>query len=98
MADDAQRTHARLLITSSALLAAAAAFGVAGIGIATVALGIMARRRINRMEVPPSEQARRQLRQARAAVRAGADAWRGNGAQVYVDNGTPAARESMTSS
>jgi hypothetical protein len=98
MADDPQRTHARLLITSSAFLAAAAAFGVAGIGVATVALGIMTRRRINRMEVPPSEHARRQLRQARAAFRAGAGAWRGNGSQLHVDNGTPAVRESVSSS
>jgi hypothetical protein len=84
MTDDSQqRQGARLLLTSSALLAAAAALGIAGIGLATVAVGTMARRRINQMEVPPSELARRQWRQARAAVRAGAGAWR-NGADLYV--------------
>jgi nitrous oxide reductase len=90
MSDDTEKTQgARLLITSSALLAAAAALGIAGIGLATVAVGAIARRRINRMEVPPGELARRQWRQARAAVRAGAGAWR-NGAEVHVsDVGAP---------
>jgi len=97
MTDESQRTHARLLITSSALLSAAAAFGVAGIGVATIALGIMARRRINRMQVPPSEHARRQWHHAKAAVRAGAGAWRSNGAEMYVGDGAPADREPAAS-
>ncbi|GAA0916305.1 hypothetical protein [Virgisporangium aurantiacum] len=90
MTDDSQQTtSARLLITSSALLAAAAALGMAGLGVATVALGVMARRRIDHMEVPPTELARRQWRLARAAVKAGAGAWR-NGADVYVVTTDPA--------
>jgi hypothetical protein len=102
MSDDTQKIQgARLLITSSALLAAAAALGIAGIGLATVAVGAIARQRINRMEVPPSELARRQWRQARAAVRAGAGAWRRNGTDVFVsDVGAPPAgsREPAVSS
>lgn len=95
MTDDSQRTGARLLITGSALLAVAAALGVAGIGVASVALGLMARRRIHRMEVPPAELARRQWRQARAAVKAGAGAWR-DGADVYVDTTDPAREPATT--
>jgi hypothetical protein len=102
MGDDTDKMQgARLLITSSALLAAAAALGIAGIGLATVAVGAIARRRINRMEVPPSELARRQWRQARAAVRAGAGAWRRNGGELFVsDVGAPlpAGREAAVSS
>ena len=69
----------RLLITGSTLLAAAAALGVAGLGLAAVAVGVIAQRRINEMEVGPTELARRQWQHARAAVLAGAGAWRENG-------------------
>jgi hypothetical protein len=93
MTDDSQQTtSARLLITSSALVAAAAALGLAGLGLATVALGVMARRRINQMEVPPGEIARRQWRQARSAIKAGAGAWR-EGADLYIVAARPAVSE-----
>jgi hypothetical protein len=78
-------------MTGSTLLAAAAALGVAGLGLAVVAVGVMARRRINEMEVPPREIAKRQWLQARAAVRAGAGAWRGNGATLHVVEVVPVA-------
>jgi hypothetical protein len=86
------RPGARLLITSSALLAAAGAFGIAGLGIATIALVAITRRRIDRMEVPPRELARRNLRRARAAVNAGAGAWQNRGTTLSLrvdDTGIP---------
>jgi hypothetical protein len=92
------RPGARLLITGSTLLAAAGALGIAGLGIAAVAVAAMAQRRINQMEMPPRELARRQLRQARAAVKAGAGAWRGNGATLHVVEVVPDRREPATSS
>jgi hypothetical protein len=92
------RPGARLLITGSTLLAAAGALGLAGLGLATVAVGAMVRRRINQMEVPPRELARQQLRQARAAVRAGAGAWRGNGATLHLVEAVPDSREPVGSS
>jgi hypothetical protein len=66
----------RLLLASSALLATAGVVGMVGVGLATMALVSIARHRISRMEQPPMEIARRQWRQARAAVTAGAGAWR----------------------
>lgn len=78
------RPGRRLLITGSTLLAAAATLGVAGLGLAAVAVGMMAQRRINQMEVGPTELARRHWQHARAAVRAGAGAWRENGATLHV--------------
>jgi hypothetical protein len=85
------RPGRRLLITGSTLLAAAAAFGVAGLGLAAVAVGMMAQRRINEMEVGPTELARRQWQNARAAVRAGTGAWRENGATLHVVEAVPVA-------
>jgi hypothetical protein len=70
----------RLLLASAALMATAGLVGMVGVGIATMALVSMARRRISVMEVPPREIARKQWRQARAAVSAGAGAWRENAA------------------
>jgi hypothetical protein len=85
------RPGAGLLITGSTLLAAAAALGVAGLGLAAVAVGVIARRRINEMEVGPTELARRQWQHARAAVRAGAGAWKENGATLHVAEAVPVA-------
>jgi hypothetical protein len=70
----------RLLLASAALMATAGVVGMVGVGLATMALVTIARRRISVMEVPPREIARKQWRQARAAVSAGAGAWRDNGA------------------
>ena len=69
----------RLLLASTALIATAGAVGMVGVGLATIALVSIARHRISVMEVPPREIARKQWRQARAAVTAGAGAWRQNG-------------------
>jgi hypothetical protein len=74
----------RLLLASSALLATAAVVGMAGLGLATMALVSIARQRISRMDQPPIDVARRQWRQARAAVAAGAGAWRQDAAAPSV--------------
>ena len=70
----------RLLLAGTALMATAGAVGMVGLGLATMALVSIARHRISVMEVPPQQIARKQWRQARAAVAAGAGAWRENGA------------------
>jgi hypothetical protein len=77
-------TGSRLLLAGSALLATAGVLGMVGLGLATTALVSIARHRINRMEVPPRELARKQWRQARAAVSAGAGAWRQDAATPPV--------------
>jgi hypothetical protein len=66
----------RLLIIGISLVGFAGAIGLAGVALGTVSVAISVRRRIDRMEVPPSRLARRQFTQARAAMSAGADAWR----------------------
>ena len=80
-------TGSRLLLAGSALLATAGVVGMVGLGLATTALVSIARHRINRMEVPPREFARKQWRQARAAVSAGAGAWRQDAATPRVGVG-----------
>jgi hypothetical protein len=80
------RNGSRLLIASSALLASAGVLGLTGLGLVTMAMVAMARQRISRMEQPPKELAKRQLKQARAAVSAGAGAWRQNLAAQPVDS------------
>jgi hypothetical protein len=70
------RNGSRLLIAGSTVLATAGVLGLTGLGLATTAMVAMARQRINRMELPPREVAKRQWKQARAAVSAGAGAWR----------------------
>jgi hypothetical protein len=74
----------RLLITGAALTGAAAALGLAGLTLAAVAVVTVARNRVVRMEVPPTELAKRQWRQARAAVNAGTSAWQRESATQRV--------------
>src|SRR3954451_15119030 len=65
-----------LLATGAALTVVGGIIGLACAAITTVDAGTAARRRIQQIEVPPSERARRQWRRARTAATAGAGAWR----------------------
>jgi hypothetical protein len=70
------RSTSRLLITGAILTMVGGVVGLAGATVTIAAAAVAARRRMERMEVPPSELARQQLRRARTAVSAGAGAWR----------------------
>jgi hypothetical protein len=63
------------LITGAALLGAGTLIALVGLGIGGGHLVAATRRWLEEMEVPPSEQARQKLMQARAAAAAGASAW-----------------------
>jgi hypothetical protein len=67
----------RLVVTGAALEGAAVALGLAGMVLWTVAVTSRTRQRVARMEVPPSELARRHWARVRATTAAGAGAWRG---------------------
>jgi hypothetical protein len=66
----------RLLVSAAVLEATAGAIGLAGLVLCTVAVTMLTRQRMARMEVPPSELARLQWAKARAATSAGVGAWR----------------------
>jgi hypothetical protein len=70
------RSVRRLLVTAAVLEATAGALGLAGLAFCTIAVASLARRRVARMEIPPSELARRHMAKARAATSAGMVAWR----------------------
>lgn len=70
------KQRSKVLITGTALICGACVLGMAGLGLTTGALVAAARRRMNRMELPPRELAKRTLVQARAATAAGRNAWR----------------------
>jgi hypothetical protein len=70
------RTARRLLVAAAVLEVTAGALGIAGLALGTAAVASMTRRRVARMEVPPSALARRQWAKARAATSAGVGAWR----------------------
>ncbi|MCY1136676.1 hypothetical protein OWR29_01600 [Actinoplanes sp. Pm04-4] len=65
-----------LLITGAALTVVGGIIGLAGAAVTTIGAVTAARRRIEQMDTPPSELARRQWRRARTAVTAGTGAWR----------------------
>ena len=69
-------TASKLLVPGVALTVVGACVGLAGAAMTAVAVTSAARRRIEQMEVRPSELARRQWRRARTAATAGAGAWR----------------------
>ena len=71
------RSARRFLVTAAVLEATAGALGLAGLAFCTIAVASLARRRVARMEVPPSALARRGLATAKAATSAGMGAWRG---------------------
>jgi len=59
--------------------------GFTGMLLASFAIVSAARRRVNQLEQPPSELAKRRWQQARAATTAGAKAWR-NGPPATVSS------------
>jgi hypothetical protein len=71
------RSVRRLLVSAAVLEAAAGALGLAGLVLCTVAVTVVTRQRVARMEVPPSALARQQWAKARAATSAGMGVWRG---------------------
>ncbi len=77
MRDEAPyRATSRLLITGVVLTVVGGVVGLAGATATVVAAATAARRRMEHMDVPPRELARRQWRRAWTAANAGADAWR----------------------
>jgi membrane-bound ClpP family serine protease len=77
--DSRHLTASTLLMTGAALTAVAGVIGLAGATLTAVGAAKAVRRRIEQMNVPPSELARQQWRRARIAARAGAGAWRDQG-------------------
>jgi membrane-bound ClpP family serine protease len=67
-----------LVLTGAALTVVGGIIGLAGATVTTIGAAVAARRRLDQMEVPPSELARRHWHRARTAVNAGAGAWRNN--------------------
>jgi len=65
----------RPLAIGAVLMAAGAVVGLAGVAISATAVTMATRRWVNEMETPPSELARQEWAQARAATQAGASAW-----------------------
>jgi hypothetical protein len=63
------------LVTGGALVAAGGLLALAGVIVGGAHLITAMRQWVRDMEVPPGEQARLRLAQARAAAAAGADAW-----------------------
>jgi len=74
------------LLTGAALFAAGGLIALAGIAIGSGHVVAVSRRRIQAMEVPPSELAKLKLAQARAAALAGAGAWRTESAKRAADS------------
>ena len=74
--DSRHLTASTLLITGAALTVVAGVIGLAGATLTAAGAAKAVRRRIEQMNVPPSELARQQWRRARTAVSAGAGAWR----------------------
>ena len=71
------------LIISAVMVGAGALIAFAGLTVGATYVIAVTRRRIQEMEVPPSELARMKWTQAKAAVSAGASAWQ-NGTQTSV--------------
>ena len=71
------------LIISAVLVGAGTLIAFAGLTVGATYVISVTRRRIQQMEVPPSELARMKWTQAKAAVSAGASAWQ-NGTRTSV--------------
>ena len=71
------------LIISAVMVGAGALIAFAGLTVGATYVISVTRRRIQQMEVPPSELARMKWTQAKAAVSAGASAWQ-NGTRTSV--------------
>lgn len=80
-----ERTAHRLVVTGAVLEATAVTLGLAGLVMWTIAVTFRTQQRVARMEVPPSELARRHWARARAATSAGVGAWRGMPADPRTD-------------
>jgi hypothetical protein len=66
----------RLIAGGGVLIGIGGLLGFAGMVLVSSAIVSAARRRVNQLEQPPSELAKRTWQQARAATTAGAKAWR----------------------
>jgi hypothetical protein len=66
----------RLIAGGGVLIGLGGLLGFAGMLLVSSAIVSAARRRVNQLEQPPSELAKRTWQQARAATTAGAKAWR----------------------
>jgi hypothetical protein len=66
----------RLIAGGGVLIGIGGLLGFTGMVLVSSAIVSAARRRVNQLEQPPSELAKRTWQQARAATTAGAKAWR----------------------
>lgn len=72
----AQDVHRGLFTAAAAMLAAGAAVGLAGLAMGAIAVAVSGRRWTRRVELSPNDLAKLKWAQARAAMGAGAGAWR----------------------
>jgi hypothetical protein len=82
----APQVHTGPLVTGAALVAAGGLLALIGMVIGGGHLVTAIQRWVRDMDVPPSEQARLKLAQAKAAATAGAEAWQ-NGPQARSARG-----------
>ena len=75
----------RLIAGGGVLFGIGGLLGFTGMLLVSSAIVSAARRRVNQLEQPPSELAKRKWQQARAATTAGAKAWR-NGPPAKVSS------------
>jgi hypothetical protein len=81
-----------LLIGAGALLAVASVTGLAGFGLCGAAVIAAGRRWYRRVDLPPHHIANLKWQQAKAAVGAGAGAWRDTEKNVYSPRSSVPAR------
>jgi hypothetical protein len=70
------RMNTRALVAGAVLMGVGGVLGLAGAALAASVLFATARRRVQEMEVPPSELARQNWARAKAATAAGVSTWR----------------------
>jgi hypothetical protein len=80
------RQPSRLLVAGAILAATGGVIGLTGLTLAAVATVMATRQRMEQMDVPPGELAKRQLKKAKAAVSAGAGAWRSESAAAPLSS------------
>jgi hypothetical protein len=74
--NDPVQLNRRLIAGGGVLIGIGGLLGFTGMLLASAAIVSAARQRVNQLEQPPSELAKRTWQQARAAATAGAKAWR----------------------
>jgi hypothetical protein len=79
------RQYSTVLITGTVLVGVAAVLGLTGFTMTTAALIAAARRRMDRMEVPPTDLAKQAWARTRAATSAGVAAWRNGDGQPVAE-------------